>query len=777
MAFNWGQWLPYIIMGGSSVVSSIFGARAQGKSAEVAAQGAELASQTQLQMSREQLQQLREIYNLDLSLNWPRHRLASESLGKLARGVGSELPASAFETPEEPPALPGAGPGLGSTEGGAQDPFGAIASGFQTPGGGGPSALRSTAGGAITGASLGSLAGPIGMGVGAGVGAMTGLFGRGRKEADFIVPYQNELTRRIGLIGSELARRIKDGTVTDQDWIDAANAVRSMRDSFYSFSDQHGRAGPGARQTIDAWVGPMLQAWGTKATNWPKDWSTWRPPSRQFGGPVGGMRSLPMMSKPQYLVGEAGPEMYVPDQGQPFMVGMGGPSVFAPPQDGHIVPNHQLTGQRTYTLSNLGNGLYELPSRQEGGRVTGQKRVTPYGNIYWNGQAWVSESIYKRQQQELEDGASLADEPSPTESSQQTAPEKTQQTAPEKTQAQKNRDLVMGWGWRDLGGNNWYHEETGFRGYWVDDNMFVSPDAIDPQTGGRTGATFKVDEYRKSGKDADFLISDENRKYEGQDVITQWGWRQDDQGNWFHAGEGSTGTWANDYLFYSPETDQYFDRRTGKLHQGKPPGYVELGEFLNEWEGDFSFDPASSPQLMEPFEWDPAEHGFMPFNQEFSYDPAEHGFTPLSRQFEFDTDDLFEDPGYQFRLAEGNKAIQRSAAARGFLQSGRTLKDLGRWSQGLAAQEYGDAYGRALGEFGLSRRQSLDAYNQALERWTLGQGQTYGAYDRALQNWGLQYGMTGDAYNRAWSEYQNRRQEWEANRRLRYQTFLQTQQL
>ena len=718
MAFDFGRWLPYIIMGGSSVVSSIFGARAQGKSAEVAAQGAELAAQTQLQMSREQLQQLREIYNLDISLNWSRHRLASESLGKLARGVGSELPASAFETPEEPPVLPGAGPGLGlglglglgpgSTQGGAQDPFGAIASGFQTPGGGGPNALRSTTGGAITGASLGSLAGPIGTGVGAGVGALAGLFGRGRKEADFIVPYQNELTRRIGLIGSELARRIKDGTVMDQDWIDASNAVRSMRDSFYSFSDQYGRSGPGARQTIDAWVEPMLQAWGTKATNWPKDWSTWRPPSRQFGGPVGGMRSLPMMSKPQYLIGEAGPEMYVPDQGQPFMVGMEGPSIFAPPQDGYIVPNHKLTGQRAYTLSNLGNGLYGIPSRQEGGPVIGQKRDTPYGDIYWNGQAWVSESTHKRQQQ----GPA---EPPPAEPAEEPI-----------TTAQRQSvfDQIKSWGWVFLGNGQWHHPETGHTAYLVG-NKLVSPDAINPETGERTGATFDIDQYIRTSQGGVYSVSPEDLA----------------------------------------------------LDPNKQHAPIEDGEFLRTWDQRFHFDPASSPQLMEPFEWDPAEHGFTPFNQEFSYDPAEHGFTPLSRQFEFDTDDLLEDPGYQFRMAEGNKAIQRSAAARGLLQSGRTLKDLGRWSQGLAAQEYGNAYGRALGEFGVSRRQSLDAYNQALERWTLGQGQTYGAYDRALQNWGLQYGMAGDAYNRAWSEYQNRRQEWEANRLRRYQTLFQMQQI
>ena len=58
------------------------------------------------------------------------------------------------------------------------------------------------------------------------------------------------------------------------------------------------------------------------------------------------------------------------------------------------------------------------------------------------------------------------------------------------------------------------------------------------------------------------------------------------------------------------------------------------------------------------------------------------------------TFDFEADPGYQFRLSEGNKAVQASAAARGGLFSGKTGTDLQDYSQGLASQEYGNAYGR-----------------------------------------------------------------------------------
>lgn len=54
------------------------------------------------------------------------------------------------------------------------------------------------------------------------------------------------------------------------------------------------------------------------------------------------------------------------------------------------------------------------------------------------------------------------------------------------------------------------------------------------------------------------------------------------------------------------------------------------------------------------------------------------------------------DPGYQFRMSEGLKALERSASARGILQSGGTLKDITRFGQDAASQEYQNAFQRYL---------------------------------------------------------------------------------
>lgn len=56
--------------------------------------------------------------------------------------------------------------------------------------------------------------------------------------------------------------------------------------------------------------------------------------------------------------------------------------------------------------------------------------------------------------------------------------------------------------------------------------------------------------------------------------------------------------------------------------------------------------------------------------------------------------DYQADPGYQFRLQQGEQGIQRAAAAKGGAYSGATLKALANFNSGLASQEYGAAYSR-----------------------------------------------------------------------------------
>jgi len=71
---------------------------------------------------------------------------------------------------------------------------------------------------------------------------------------------------------------------------------------------------------------------------------------------------------------------------------------------------------------------------------------------------------------------------------------------------------------------------------------------------------------------------------------------------------------------------------------------------------------------------------------------ANTGVGDLNRNFSMA--DYQADPGYKFRLDQGTQALERSAAARGGLLSGGTLKDLTDYQQGSASQEYGNAFNR-----------------------------------------------------------------------------------
>lgn len=72
--------------------------------------------------------------------------------------------------------------------------------------------------------------------------------------------------------------------------------------------------------------------------------------------------------------------------------------------------------------------------------------------------------------------------------------------------------------------------------------------------------------------------------------------------------------------------------------------------------------------------------------------PLATEYTPFGmRQFQ-------QDPGYAFRMSEGMKALDRTAAARGGLLSGSTLKGAQRFGQESASQEYQNAFNRYQAE-------------------------------------------------------------------------------
>lgn len=85
-----------------------------------------------------------------------------------------------------------------------------------------------------------------------------------------------------------------------------------------------------------------------------------------------------------------------------------------------------------------------------------------------------------------------------------------------------------------------------------------------------------------------------------------------------------------------------------------------------------------------------------------------------------------EDPGYQFRQSEGMRGVNANAAAQGMSLSGATQKALQKYGQGLASQEYANAYDRYNTNRNFDYSVFGDAYNRQVQeknsQWNRGVG-------------------------------------------------------
>ncbi len=112
------------------------------------------------------------------------------------------------------------------------------------------------------------------------------------------------------------------------------------------------------------------------------------------------------------------------------------------------------------------------------------------------------------------------------------------------------------------------------------------------------------------------------------------------------------------------------------------------------------------------------------------------------------------DPGFQFRLKQGQLALERSAAAKGTLLTGGTLKGLMDYSQELAGEEYGQVYGRAADVYNKGYTSSLSEfeknYGKAAGSYATNEELRAEAYDRsrsnAFENYLANWGITSDVY-------------------------------
>lgn len=119
----------------------------------------------------------------------------------------------------------------------------------------------------------------------------------------------------------------------------------------------------------------------------------------------------------------------------------------------------------------------------------------------------------------------------------------------------------------------------------------------------------------------------------------------------------------------------------------------------------------------------------------------------LSREYGLDGNSagsgFVADPGYQFRLAEGQKAMDRAAAARGLYNSGAAVKAVGDYNQNMASAEYGNYWNRLAGLAGVGQQ----ATNTGIAAGQASTQNIINAYGNAGNARASSYANTGSAIN------------------------------
>jgi len=92
------------------------------------------------------------------------------------------------------------------------------------------------------------------------------------------------------------------------------------------------------------------------------------------------------------------------------------------------------------------------------------------------------------------------------------------------------------------------------------------------------------------------------------------------------------------------------------------------------------------------------------------------GLNKRYKDFSFEAE-----PGYQFRMGEGQNNVNNKMAASGSLLSGAALKALTRFNQDYASNEYGNAYGRYSNDRAAYSADNTNEYNRLMGIQGVGQ--------------------------------------------------------
>ena len=128
-----------------------------------------------------------------------------------------------------------------------------------------------------------------------------------------------------------------------------------------------------------------------------------------------------------------------------------------------------------------------------------------------------------------------------------------------------------------------------------------------------------------------------------------------------------------------------------------PTGGGNPGEVFNPYNGNTGGgSPTPNPAVLPGGAVLPNESGGVQ-----TYTPTQQEIDDQRREEAMNR--FYQSPDYDFRMNEGIRAMDSSAASRGMLMSGAQLRGITEFGQNLAAGEYGNYYNRLAGIAGLAQ--------------------------------------------------------------------------
>jgi hypothetical protein len=220
------------------------------------------------------------------------------------------------------------------------------------------------------------------------------------------------------------------------------------------------------------------------------------------------------------------------------------------------------------------------------------------------------------------------------------------------------------------------------------------------------------------------------------------------QGSMFDIGSSlgsSGGRWFTDFLTVGGEGDD-----------GPAPGPLNFdGSLTAPFTEGFVRPPPANYLDLPVYEKPPA----------FSY--------PDFQIPDFNT--VLNDPGYKFRLGEGTRAINNTAAARGSLYTGGTFKGLQDYAQNFASGEAQNVYDRAAQGYTLNRSNAAANYmtnygTQFVDPYQFETGRVN------TTNTNRQTQAT-NSYQNAWNEFLQRERQFRSNQSDAFDRLFRTAEL